>query len=82
MVGLGPFLDEVIEGSQVIVDGHDGAVILDPDDETLERYELAQSVFQVMERRWSELRTLPAETRSRVQAYMQLMQARKIQRGM
>jgi len=63
VVGLGPFLDEVTEGTRVIVDGHDGVLILDPDDETLERYELVQNVFQVLERRWSELRTLPAETR-------------------
>jgi phosphotransferase system enzyme I (PtsI) len=63
IVGLGPFLDEVTEGNTVIVDGHDGVIILDPDDETLERYEQARDSFRVLERRWSELRNLPAETR-------------------
>ena len=38
VVGTGPFLTEVSGGDQVIIDGDEGLVILQPDEETLARY--------------------------------------------
>ena len=39
VVGTGPFLPEVSGGDLLIVDGHQGRVILKPDEETLARYQ-------------------------------------------
>ena len=38
VVGTGPFLTDVSGGDQVIIDGDQGLVILQPDEETLARY--------------------------------------------
>lgn len=62
VVGTGPFLTEVSGGDQVIIDGEEGLVVLQPDEETLARYlheaEEAHSVAVKLEL----LRDLPAET--------------------
>jgi phosphotransferase system enzyme I (PtsI) len=63
VVGLGKFITDVSGGDQVIVDGNRGILILDPDTETLERYEATRSSFRNFESRLGELRELPAETR-------------------
>jgi phosphotransferase system enzyme I (PtsI) len=63
VVGLGKFITDVSGGDQVIVDGNRGILLLDPDEETLERYEETRSSFQHFENRLGELRELPAETR-------------------
>src|SRR5439155_10565693 len=39
VVGIGRFLTDVSGGDTVIVDGHKGLLILDPDEETVARYE-------------------------------------------
>jgi phosphotransferase system enzyme I (PtsI) len=45
------------------VDGNRGVLILNPDDETRERYEKTRTSFRTFERGLGELRDLPAETR-------------------
>lgn len=66
VVGLGKFLTDVSGGDLTIVDGNRGVVIINPDDETLQRYELTRTSFRSFESRLEELRLLPAETRDGV----------------
>jgi phosphotransferase system enzyme I (PtsI) len=66
VVGLGKFVTDVSGGDLVIVDGNRGVLILNPDDETLERYERTRTSFRTFESRLEELRDLPAETRDGV----------------
>jgi phosphotransferase system enzyme I (PtsI) len=66
VVGLGKFVTDVSGGDSVIVDGNRGILILDPDEETLERYEDTRSSFRKFETQLGELRHLPAETRDGV----------------
>ncbi|HWG41359.1 MAG TPA: phosphoenolpyruvate--protein phosphotransferase [Gemmataceae bacterium] len=66
VVGLGQFINDVSGGDRVIVDGHHGLLIIDPDEETLERYEHVRASFRTHESQLSELRHLPGETRDRV----------------
>jgi phosphotransferase system enzyme I (PtsI) len=66
VVGLGKFLTDVGGGDLVIVDGNHGLLILDPDEETLRRYEQTRSCFRNRESRLGELRDLPAQTRDGV----------------
>jgi phosphotransferase system enzyme I (PtsI) len=63
VVGVGRFLTDVSGGDLVIVDGNRGVLILNPDEETLERYEQTRKSFRTFETRLGELRDLPAETR-------------------
>jgi phosphotransferase system enzyme I (PtsI) len=71
VVGVGDFLTDVSGGDEVIVDGHRGFLILNPDDETRERYEQARKSFRTLEHSLSGLRDLPAETKEghRVQLF-------------
>jgi phosphoenolpyruvate-protein phosphotransferase (PTS system enzyme I) len=62
VVGVGPFLDLVGPGAQVIVDGDRGKLIIDPDQATLDRYQLRLAEGQSLRLRLAELRNLPAET--------------------
>jgi phosphotransferase system enzyme I (PtsI) len=66
VVGLGKFVTDVSGGDTVIVDGNRGVLILNPDDETLDRYRRAQSTFRTFETGLTELRDLPAETKDGV----------------
>lgn len=70
VVGLGNFITDVSGGDIVIVDGHHGLLIIDPDEETLERYERVRASFRTHESQLSELRDLPAETRDGVRVAM------------
>jgi phosphotransferase system enzyme I (PtsI) len=63
VVGLGKFVHDVSGGDVVIVDGNQGVLIVDPDPETIERYERTRRNFHSFETRLEELRDLPAETR-------------------
>jgi phosphotransferase system enzyme I (PtsI) len=63
VVGLGKFITDVSGGDTVIVDGNRGIVILDPDEETRDRYERTRSNLRNFERDLGELRYLPAQTR-------------------
>ncbi len=63
VVGLGSVSDDLGGGDQIIVDGHRGLLIVDPDEETLESYRQRRS--QAIETEMTlleELRDLPAET--------------------
>ncbi len=62
VVGIGPFLDLIGGNTRVIVDGDRGKVIIDPDAETLERYQKRLEQRRSLTARLSELRDLPAET--------------------
>jgi len=50
-------------GDQIIVDGNHGTVIIDPDEETLARYESESKAWQRHEVQLMRLHDLPAETR-------------------
>jgi phosphotransferase system enzyme I (PtsI) len=63
VVGIGKFVTDVSGGDLVIVDGNRGVLILNPDEETLERYEATRKTFRTFETRLGELRDLPADTR-------------------
>src|SRR5262249_33938810 len=63
VVGLGKFVTDVSGGDLVILDGNRGILILNPDEETLERYEHTRSSLRTFETRLGELPDLPAETR-------------------
>jgi phosphotransferase system enzyme I (PtsI) len=63
VVGVGKFVTDVSGGDLVIVDGNRGLLILNPDAETLQRYEQTRSSFRSFEDRLTELRDLPSETR-------------------
>jgi len=71
VVGIGKFLNDVSGGDEVIVDGNRGVVILNPDEETRQRYEQTRRDLRSLETLLEELRDLPAETRDgcRVQLY-------------
>jgi phosphotransferase system enzyme I (PtsI) len=62
VVGTGPFLTGVSGGDQVIIDGDQGLVILQPDEETLARYQLQLEEIRSLAARLAPLRELPAET--------------------
>jgi phosphotransferase system enzyme I (PtsI) len=66
VVGLGKFVTDVSGGDLVIVDGNRGVLILDPDEETLARYEETRSQQRSFESGLNELRDLPAVTRDGV----------------
>lgn len=62
VVGTGGFLSDVTGGDLVIVDGDNGQVIVQPDDETLSRYRHQVEVGQQAISQLDSLRDLPAET--------------------
>jgi phosphotransferase system enzyme I (PtsI) len=62
VVGLGPFLADVSGGEPVILDGHQGLVILQPDEETIARYRQEREAARTAAAELDQLRHLPAET--------------------
>ncbi len=66
VVGTGPFLTGVSGGETVIIDGDQGLVILQPDDETLARYRREAEEKRIQATRLEPLRDLPGETRDGV----------------
>jgi phosphotransferase system enzyme I (PtsI) len=70
VVGLGRVLTDVSGGDEVIVDGNRGVIILNPDEETRERYLVLQRQFGFFAKRLDELRDLPAETTDGVRALL------------
>jgi len=62
VVGLGPFLVDVSGGEPVILDGNQGLVILQPDEETIAHYRLEVEAARAVAVGLSLLRDLPAET--------------------
>ncbi|HKI33447.1 MAG TPA: phosphoenolpyruvate--protein phosphotransferase [Gemmataceae bacterium] len=63
VVGLGKFVTDVSGGDTVIVDGNRGVLILNPDAETLERYEATRATFCRFKSTLVGLRDLPAVTK-------------------
>lgn len=66
VVGVGRFLMDVSGGDEIIVDGHRGVVILNPDEETLERYEVTRKTMGTFATSLQELRDKPAVTKDGV----------------
>ena len=62
VVGLGPFLADVSGGEPVILDGNQGIVILQPDEETIARYRVEVETARTVAAKLDQLRDLPAET--------------------
>jgi phosphotransferase system enzyme I (PtsI) len=62
VVGVGPFLADVSGGEPVILDGHQGLVILQPDEETIARYRQELEAARTVAVELGRLRDLPAET--------------------
>ncbi len=62
VVGIGPFLNEVSGGETIIIDGDQGLVILQPDEETLARYRHEVVQHRTLAAKLETLRDLPAET--------------------
>ncbi len=62
VVGVGNFLHQIRSGAEVIVDGHLGRIIVDPDETTLERYLQRRRARQSIAEQLRELRDLPATT--------------------
>ena len=71
VVGLGRFLTDVSGGDEIIVDGNRGVVILNPDEETREHYEIARKTHGSFAVALNELKDLPAVTKDgfRVEMY-------------
>ncbi len=63
VVGANIATQEITDGMMIIIDGNTGMVHLDPDPETVGRYEETQSQLSVLEHELQELHDLPAETR-------------------
>jgi phosphotransferase system enzyme I (PtsI) len=62
VVGIGRFLTDVSGGDTVIVDGHKGLLILDPDEATLARYEEIRAHDLSRADRYEALKDKPAAT--------------------
>ncbi len=62
VVGTGPFLADVSGGEMVIIDGNQGLVILQPDEETLAHYRQEVEEGRTVAARLEALRDLPATT--------------------
>lgn len=62
VVGIGSFLDQIRGANMVIVDGDHGRLVIDPDPQTIEKYESRVRQRLDLAERLSELRSLPAET--------------------
>lgn len=62
IIGVEGLTKEVLEGQTIIIDCNTGLVVLDPDEETLQKYERLQKQFQLFEKTIISQRLLPAET--------------------
>ncbi len=70
VVGVAHLMEHVYQGATVIVDGNRGTVIVDPDPETLRRYEYLARRFQFFAQTLSTLRGLPAVTKDEHRIYL------------
>lgn len=62
VVGTGPFLTEISGGETLIIDGDNGLVILQPDEETLARYRHELDEHLQLAAKLATLRDLPSDT--------------------
>ncbi|MFP4056099.1 MAG: phosphoenolpyruvate--protein phosphotransferase [Candidatus Brocadiia bacterium] len=81
VVGLGSITAEVVGGDLLIVDGGSGAVVVNPDADTLDRYHAEVQNIQEHEVRLARLRQLPAETTDghRVRLYANIESPAEVQ---
>ena len=63
VVALGDITTDVSGGDMVIIDGNRGIVIVEPDDETIRKYEHLEDDIHALEVRLAELRDLPAQSK-------------------
>ncbi|GAB4552737.1 MAG: phosphoenolpyruvate--protein phosphotransferase [Phycisphaerales bacterium] len=63
VVGVGGLSRAAREGDMLIIDGDSGVVVLDPDETTIERYEMRRRDVRAIEEDLTSLRELPAVTR-------------------
>ncbi len=63
VVGIGPMLDELEDGTWVIMDALDGTVIVNPDAGQIEFYKNRQEQYETGKRLLAELKDKPAETK-------------------
>ncbi|MBP3953778.1 phosphoenolpyruvate--protein phosphotransferase [Gemmata sp. G18] len=73
VVGIGRFLSDVSGRDTVIVDGGEGVLIIDPDEETLARYELKRARLLSRPDRYESLRDKPCVTRDDVPVPIRLL---------
>jgi phosphotransferase system enzyme I (PtsI) len=73
VVGLGRFLTDVSGGDQLIVDGDRGLLIIDPDEETLARYQEIRAANLSRADRYEALRDKPAVTADSVPVPIRLL---------
>jgi len=62
VVGVHNLMVYADPGAPLIVDGSGGLVIVNPDRQTLREYRSKQRKYRTLERNWTRLRNLPAET--------------------
>lgn len=62
VVGLEKILSEISNGDPVIIDGKNGVVIVNPDEQTFRDYLQNKQYYEYQERELLKLRDLPAET--------------------
>lgn len=62
VVGTKKAMESVANGSLIIVDGLEGSVIIEPDDETVKRYEAKQAAFRKQKEIWAKLKNEPTVT--------------------
>jgi phosphotransferase system enzyme I (PtsI) len=62
IVGIGRFLTDVSGGDTVIVDGDDGVLVIDPDEDTLARYEAKRAAQLARPDRFESIREKPSVT--------------------
>ncbi len=62
VVGLHDLSKELRDGDQILVDGFDGIVIVNPSEASLYRYGKIKSEREAVEKRFMEVKTLPATT--------------------
>ncbi|MBI2093188.1 MAG: phosphoenolpyruvate--protein phosphotransferase [Candidatus Omnitrophica bacterium] len=62
VVGLEVATRNIHKGDSIIVDGTRGEVVIDPDAQTIQRYEMEQRRYQEINRQLLHLKDLPAET--------------------
>ncbi|MFN0050838.1 MAG: phosphoenolpyruvate--protein phosphotransferase, partial [Planctomycetales bacterium] len=63
VVGVGSFLSDVSGGETIIIDGHQGLVIVAPDDETLGKYRATARQQESAAFRLRSMGTLPSQTK-------------------
>jgi phosphotransferase system enzyme I (PtsI) len=63
VVGVNNIIDKVETGDQIIVDGLEGIVIINPNDKEVARYEDKAQEYKERKKRLAQLKELPAETK-------------------